>query len=364
MGLWQDIFGESKREVWQRLAAQLGGAFVEGRWAHPDEVRAQLGGFDIVLDTYTVSTGKSSQTFTRMRAPFVNARGLRFHVHRASIFSGIGKAFGQQDIEIGDAAFDADFVIQGNDVDKVKNVLGDPTLRALLMAQPRMRVEIKDDEGMFGRDYASGVDVLHFIESGVIRDDRRLAQLFSLFAALLQAFARDSSFFLEAPPAELPAAFQRMVEHVVEGWGGDVERVGDVVEARLDDARGVVGPAALRVAIPALPALTTHIDLRAPLPASNAVFTVDKRGLLDVGDLKVGDLELDAAVVIRGRSEAAGAVAAVARALKTLAPYAPKLDARADALHLELALAAAAAPAALGATLDAWQELVRARTTS
>ena len=62
MGVWKDIFGESKREVWARVAKELGGELQLGNWRVSDAVRAQLGGYDIVLDTYTVSTGNSSQT--------------------------------------------------------------------------------------------------------------------------------------------------------------------------------------------------------------------------------------------------------------------------------------------------------------
>ena len=54
--------------------------------------------------TYTVSTGKTTIVFTRMRAPYVNPNSFRFTIYRKGFFSGIGKFFGMQDIEIGDAS--------------------------------------------------------------------------------------------------------------------------------------------------------------------------------------------------------------------------------------------------------------------
>ena len=56
----------------------------------------------VTLDTYVVSTGKTSAIYTRMRAPYVNPDGFRFKIYRKSIFTGIGKALGMQDVDIGD----------------------------------------------------------------------------------------------------------------------------------------------------------------------------------------------------------------------------------------------------------------------
>ena len=50
---------------------------------------------------------------TRMRAPFPNPSGFRFSIHRASIFSTVGALLGMQDIQVGHAEFDEDFVIKG-----------------------------------------------------------------------------------------------------------------------------------------------------------------------------------------------------------------------------------------------------------
>lgn len=51
-----------------------------------------------------------------MRAPFFNQRGFRFRVTPKHLFSGIGKFFGAQDIEIGDLEFDEEFIIKTNNI--------------------------------------------------------------------------------------------------------------------------------------------------------------------------------------------------------------------------------------------------------
>jgi hypothetical protein len=366
MGLWKDIFGESQREVWLRLANELHGSFDAGGWAKAPKVTARLGGYDIVLDTYTVSTGQSSQTFTRMRAPFVNAGGLRFLIHRASIFTGMAKALGKQDIDVGEPGFDDDWVIQGSNVDRVRALLSDPTLRALIASQPRLRMQVVDNEGLFGPKYSDDVDVLQFTESGVIRDQQRLSRLFALFAAWLNAFRATSGAkdLLSVPPAEMPETFARVVEHFADAYGGSSARVGDDVEARLDapvdDALGELGQAKLVVAIPSLPALRTHIHLAAPLPPGPS-FRATKRGLVELGDTLAAGPRVDASLVVRGDQAAAAVLARVERPLADLARVTPVIDASDRELVVDVDLDAAWAPFAIGAALDLWSELCRVR---
>ena len=94
--------GPNKKEIWRKLAGELEGRYVDGGFWKGDKVEVEHQDWTLTLDTYTVSTGKVTVVFTRMRAPFVNPGGFRFVVYRKSVFSGIGKFFGMQDIEIGD----------------------------------------------------------------------------------------------------------------------------------------------------------------------------------------------------------------------------------------------------------------------
>jgi len=81
-----------------------------------------------------------------MRAPFVYLEGFRFTVHRKGIFSDIGKWFGMQDIEIGDEAFDRDFILKSNVEWKLRELLGGSRIRELISRQPQIYFAVKDDE--------------------------------------------------------------------------------------------------------------------------------------------------------------------------------------------------------------------------
>jgi len=185
MGIMREMFGPSKKEIWQVLSEQIGSEFVEGGFLKSDKVVAHIKQWIVTLDTYTVSTGKSSTTYTRMRAPYVNKDGNRFKIYRSGIFSGIGAALGMQDIEIGYPEFDEDFVIKGDNEQKLKELLKNTRIRELMQLQRRFHLEVKDDEGWFGASFPDGVDELYFRVPGVIKELEQLKGLFELFSEVL-----------------------------------------------------------------------------------------------------------------------------------------------------------------------------------
>lgn len=79
-------FGPSREDVWRELTQQIDAQYVEGSFWRGDSVEATHGAWTITLDTYTVSTGKVTMIFTRLRAPFLNPDGFRFSVARAGVF--------------------------------------------------------------------------------------------------------------------------------------------------------------------------------------------------------------------------------------------------------------------------------------
>jgi hypothetical protein len=196
-------FGPGKDEVWKELADTIGAEFVGGGFWKGTKVQAHVGPWTLTLDTYVESCGDSFATITRMRAPYVNADGFRFTVYRRGLFSGIGKLLGVQNIEVGDPEFDEALVVQGNDEARVQTLLADPKLRALIQAQPMIKLSVKDSEGWFGPKFPEDVDELHFQVVGVIKDLELLKGLFDLFAAVLDRLCRIGSGRREEPGVSL-----------------------------------------------------------------------------------------------------------------------------------------------------------------
>ena len=203
MGFLRSIFGPSKDEIWTQIARDIGGQYEDGGFFGRDILRYRSGEWEISLDTYTVSTGKSSTTYTRMRAPFANKDGLYFKIYREGFFSSIGKFFGMQDIQIGDTYFDEGFVIKGNNEEKIRLLLNDPKLKELIQAQPDISFQIRDDEGWFGSHFPEGVDELYFQCYGVLKDEKLLKNLFDVFSVALERLVRIDSAYENDPQVRL-----------------------------------------------------------------------------------------------------------------------------------------------------------------
>ncbi len=199
MGRLREIFGPNREQVWRQLAQEIGAAYVDGGLWRGDKVEAKVKAWRVTLDTYTVSTGKSSATFTRMRAPYVNPDGFRFKVYRKGLFSGLAKKLGMQDIEVGEREFDDAFIVKGNEGSRVLSLLAAPKLRQMMLAQPALYLEVKDSEGAFGPRFPKDVDELYFQVGGVIRDLAVLKGLFDLFAEVLNTLCHIGSAYEDDP---------------------------------------------------------------------------------------------------------------------------------------------------------------------
>jgi hypothetical protein len=207
MSLLRSIFGPSKDEIWSSIAKDIGGKYIDGGFWKKDVLRYRHRDWEILLDTYTQSSGSgsnhSSTTYTRMRAPFVNKDGLYFKIYRKGIFSSIGRFFGMQDLEIGDSFFDGNFIIKGNNPKQIKRLLNNEPIKDLIRQQRRIHFEIRDDEGWFGNSFPEGVDELYFQCVGVIKETDQLKALFELFSSTLTRLVQIDSAYENDPTISL-----------------------------------------------------------------------------------------------------------------------------------------------------------------
>jgi len=202
MSFLRTLFGPSKEEIWRQFCAETGGNYISGGFWNGDKVEARHGEWCVTLDTYTVSTGKSSTTYTRMRAPYVNPDGFTFTVYRKGIFSDIGKWLGMQDVTVGYPEFDEAFIIKGNDEAKLQKLFSNQTIRDLISTQPAIHFAVANPSHLFWNtnDSQPGGDELYFHVVGVIKDVERLKMLYELFSATLDELCRMGSAY-ENPPA-------------------------------------------------------------------------------------------------------------------------------------------------------------------
>jgi hypothetical protein len=203
MGMLRQLFGPSREMIWRQLCNETQAEYVKGGFWKGDKVQASHGQWTITLDTYTVSDGKTSTTYTRLRAPYVNKDGFRFTIYRKGFFSELGKLLGMQDVEVGYPEFDEAFIIKGNDERKLQALFANARIRQLIEMQPRIHLTVKDDEGWFGTSFPEGVDELYFCVLGIIKDLDRLKSLYQLFAEVLDHLCHIGSAYENDPRLEL-----------------------------------------------------------------------------------------------------------------------------------------------------------------
>ena len=194
------MFGPSRRDVWEALAREIGATFTQGTfWNGRDKVVAEVGPWQVTLDSYVVSHGQTSTRYTRMRAPYVNADGFRFSIRRRNVFDGIAEALGYFDVQVGFPEFDQAFVIKGTDEQKLCKLFSNPRLRVLLSIQQKVHLQVRDDEGWFRQTFPQGVDELAFTVVGTIKDIDRLKRLFDLFAETFHTLCHIGSAYEDDP---------------------------------------------------------------------------------------------------------------------------------------------------------------------
>jgi hypothetical protein len=205
-------FGETTQEdIWQQLVNEINQEN-SGMTADVHDkgkvIKAKVGEWTVTLDTVTTMVMMGHMmipvSYTRMRAPYLNQDGMRFKVYRASWDSKLGKFFGMQDIEVGDEEFDEEFIIQGTSKKKVRELLANAKIKALLSDQPELgMLEVKSDDGWFEKDFPEGVDELVFTAKGAMDNPAELKNLFVLFAEVLNQLCAIGSANKNSPPDNL-----------------------------------------------------------------------------------------------------------------------------------------------------------------
>ena len=172
VALWLLYFRRRQDAAWRQLATEMGAEFIPGGLFATSKVLAKVKDWTVTLDVYSVPSGDSNTTYTRMRAPLHKKDAFQFTVFRTGLVARLDNKLRAQDIAIGDAEFDHDFTIQGNDEARVRALLANLSIRQLIQAQKRIRLGIRKDE-------------LVFEAQGVIKDIERLKSLFELFKQTL-----------------------------------------------------------------------------------------------------------------------------------------------------------------------------------
>ena len=110
-------------EAWSTAARRLGLRYDPGGFLRSRRIDGPKLGFDVLVDTFSRSSGNSSTTYTRFRVTYPRSLRLGLRLTREGFFSSVSKVFGAQDIEVGDAAFDAGILVKGTSPRRMREFL-------------------------------------------------------------------------------------------------------------------------------------------------------------------------------------------------------------------------------------------------
>ena len=140
---WAHHTNKKRLAAWRQVAGRLGLTYSkEGWWAKAKVEGDTTNGHTVVLDTYTVSTGKSSTTYTRIRVHITDP--LPSLVLRPEgMGTALGRLIGSDDVTTEDPGFDDSVFVRSEDTEGLTAVL-DSKARGLLRRCVDERFSVKD----------------------------------------------------------------------------------------------------------------------------------------------------------------------------------------------------------------------------
>lgn len=173
-----------QKEAWKLLSDELDGEFIAGKGFKSPKVVLPYKNFEFCLDTYTVSTGQSTVTYTRMRTIFINKEELWFKTYKEGFFAKIGKALGMPDIEIGDIDVDNKLIIKGYSEHLIKDLLSRDAIKEKLINIKK--INLRTEKKVYDNNtHLYRESVLNQTITGVVKDVELLKSWYYLFASVI-----------------------------------------------------------------------------------------------------------------------------------------------------------------------------------
>jgi hypothetical protein len=192
-------------EVWGEVGQRLGLVYDRGSTFKGRSLSGRLRENEVLVDTFTRSSGKSSTTFTRYRIRYPRPLGLGLKLSREGFFSGVSKAFGAQDIQVGDATFDQGVMVKGDNPAEVVRFL-------TLARRARIHRALMSFSGLKISDHE-----IYFERTGMESSATRLTdtlQRLSLLAWFLCGDRTEDKPLEEAAQARLEGRLDEAIEAV------------------------------------------------------------------------------------------------------------------------------------------------------
>lgn len=172
-------WGIKQSELWKQalatVAQRLGLVYVDGGFWKASAASGTVDNMVLKIDSYTVSTGKSSQTYTRIVLDGGRKIPHGLQLKSEGMMSSIKKAFAGSDLITGDELFDERVFLKGHDLDTISRLDGNTRQAALAVVS-----------GLKG---TVGEGKIRITKSGLVRDPDKLESMARGVIALARGLA-------------------------------------------------------------------------------------------------------------------------------------------------------------------------------
>jgi hypothetical protein len=176
---------DHREAVWAKLSEELGGKFIDQKGWAKDYVQIQYENWHVTLDFEVHAGYRSEYIHTRFHSP-VRPSAFRVTVFHQDLIHKVGRLFGMQDFQVGDAAFNRTFVVQSTDKVKVRQLFQDAELRRLMVEEPELEIRLRVPSVSEPTESCVEWDQLTLQVPGIVEDMPRLRRLFDVFAHLVR----------------------------------------------------------------------------------------------------------------------------------------------------------------------------------
>jgi hypothetical protein len=178
-----------RRTAWREVATLVGGELVQGKRPSGDKVEVARGPWKISLDTYTVHTGHSSQTYTRCRAWFVGWHELKVTVRRRNVFDRLLEALGRRRPRAVSRPLLEKHVVRGRPESRLPSLFMATGLVDAILATPKVTLRVKRPSRRLRKRYGQDLGVVTCQATGEVRDVSRLVGMVRMVGESLEALA-------------------------------------------------------------------------------------------------------------------------------------------------------------------------------
>ncbi|RSK32441.1 hypothetical protein [Hymenobacter metallilatus] len=140
MDTTRTFHADSESELWQQVAADI--ARQPDMYDYSADLHQQDFRVRLELDIDLGGGFEGGYELTTLTASVPAHMAFHFALHEQDWVHEVGKLLGLQDVEVGDPALDAAFIITTNQPDTLRQLLADPEVRATLLRYPDARLAL------------------------------------------------------------------------------------------------------------------------------------------------------------------------------------------------------------------------------